>query len=362
MGKDIKKIYYKNDNDNQLMKALYYSDWDVIEITEVPVPLPREGEVQVRVEACGFCGSELETFKTRSTRRTPPLILGHEFAGRIESAGPGVTDFKKGQKVMVNSVISCGNCPPCKRGQTHLCVNRQVFGMNRPGAMAEFVIAPAEYVYPLPDDFPPVDGALIEPLANAVHVVDLLPGKKEPLVVLFGMGPIGLMILQACKVLLKGKIIAIDTKESRLKIAEELGADQLLNPNVNEPGKEISQFTGGEGADISIDAVGTSSTKISSIDVLRPGGTALWIGLYDNELQLDSYEVVLKEKKILGSYSATKDDFIKAAELLYTKQVRGDNWVTLFSMNDAVSAFYRMLNSEGDDCKAVILPQKWEET
>ena len=343
------------------MKALLYEDWDKITLADKEKPEPVRGEILVRVEACGLCGSELETFKTHSPRRTPPLVLGHEFAGRVEATGPDVSGFSIGQKVMVNSVISCGKCAPCRRGQTHLCRNRQVFGMNRPGAMAEFVIAPAEFVYPLPEDFSPVSGALVEPLANAVHVIDLLPQERDPVLVLFGAGPIGLMILQAARVLLGARVIAVDKKPKRLQYAKDAGAVRTVNPDEEDIAHIVESLTASEGADISVDAVGTSGTKETSVDILRPGGTALWIGLYNNEMKLESYKVVLKEKKIIGSYSASRDDFLRAADLMYTGQVSGENWVTTFAMNEAVDAFYRMLDGSEDDCKAVVLPQERKE-
>ncbi|HUF07935.1 MAG TPA: alcohol dehydrogenase catalytic domain-containing protein, partial [Rhodothermales bacterium] len=123
------------------MRALLYPDWDRLEVTDLPEPVAGDGEVVVRVAACGICGSELETFASRSSRRTPPLVMGHEFCGYIES---GKADgFTKGSRIVCNAIVHCGVCLNCRAGRTQLCLNRQVFGMHRPGAFAELVTAPA---------------------------------------------------------------------------------------------------------------------------------------------------------------------------------------------------------------------------
>src|SRR5947209_9364402 len=125
------------------VKALVYSAWDTLEVRDVPGPRPDAGDVVLRVAAVGICGSELEAVASRSPRRTPPVILGHEFCGEVEELGPGVHDVKVGDRVAASSVIPCGQCGSCRAGATHLCPQRQIFGMNRPGAFAERVAAPA---------------------------------------------------------------------------------------------------------------------------------------------------------------------------------------------------------------------------
>lgn len=343
-------------DDSSKMKAFVYEDWGKIVVKDVLKPTPGEKEVLLKVTACGICGSELETFKSKSERRIPPLVLGHEFIGIVEECGSGCGHLKKGQAALVNSVISCGSCEYCKTGQTNLCKNREVFGMHRPGAAAEYVIAPVEFVYPVSSDFPIVGGALVEPLANAVHVVELLPNEKEPFIIIYGSGPIGLMILQACKVLLNAEVLMIDLNDNRLSVAEKVGADHVLNSKRESVDDYLSKLGIKNGVDISIDAVGTEHTKKESTAVLKAGGITCWIGLYDNELVCDSYNIVLEEKRIVGSYSATKADFLKAADLIYSGKVDGESWVSTFEIDRAEEAFKRMLKPEGKDLKAVILP------
>ena len=340
------------------MKAFVYSDWGVLEVKDVPVPTIGKGEALVRVEACGICGSELEAFKSRSPRRTPPLILGHEFCGVIESLGERETDLHPAQKVIVNSVVSCGKCHPCLRGDTHLCRRRQVFGMDRPGAIAEFVAAPIDNIYPRPENLSPVLGALTEPLANGVHVMNLLPEIHKPTVAIIGAGAIGLMALQAAIALRSARVLVADVKEARLQEARKLGAELTINPKSAALVEACLEFSGADGVDMCIDAVGTAGTKRQSIAVVRPAGSCCWIGLYNNEATLNTYDVTLPEKKISGSYSASRSNFECAAQLLSEGKAAGGDWVKVFPMDEAVKAFERMLEAKDNDIRAVILPHE----
>ena len=340
------------------MKALVYSDWGVLRVMDVPMPLVGEGEVLVRVEACGICGSELETFKSRSPRRTPPLILGHEFCGVIEGPGKPDAQLAKGRKVIANSIISCGKCHSCRRGEENLCSSRQLFGMNRPGAIAEFVAVPAEYVYPCPESLDPVLGALGEPLVNGVHVMNLLPEIHNPTMAIVGAGPLGLLTLEAAIAMRGARVLVADIKEARLEEARKLGAELTINPKSGDLVKSCLEFSGADGVDMCVDAVGAGVTKRQSVKAVRPGGSCCWIGLYENEVKLDTYDITLPEKKVFGSYAGTARDFECAIRLLSEGKVRGGDWLKVFPMDEAIAGFKRMLKAEGNDIKAVVLPGK----
>jgi len=342
------------------MKALVYSDWGIVEIKDVPPPELLPGETIIRVEACGICGSELEAFKFRKLRRTPPLILGHEFCGLIDSIGEGNNNLQVGQRVVGNSVLSCGSCFPCLRGDRHLCSNRQVPGMDRPGAMAEFVSMPLDHIYPCPDTLDPTLAALTEPLVNGIHIMNMAPPSIKPSVAIIGAGPIGLMVLQAAVILKEARILVADVNEARLVIAKELGAEGVVNPTNCDLIKECTEFSGADGVDICIDAVGTGQTKGQSIEVLRPGGTVFWIGLYDNDISISSYKVTVPEKRISGTYAGKKDEFELAIKLLAEKKVVGGRWVKVYPIDEGVLAFKRALKAEGNDIKTILIPKRDE--
>src|ERR1700744_5348159 len=150
------------------MKALHYPAWGKLELKEVPMPSPAQGEVLVRVASCGVCGSELETFREASQRRMPPLVMGHEFCGHVAEVGGAGSNGFRGQRVIAHALVHCGECSACLRKDTNLCVRRQVFGMHRPGAFAEFVAVPERVLIPWPGDLPAVAAVFAEALANGI--------------------------------------------------------------------------------------------------------------------------------------------------------------------------------------------------
>src|ERR1700754_1483087 len=192
------------------MKTLLYPEYQHLEIVDQPRPRPGDGEVLLRVAACGICGSELEAFKHQSPRRVPPLIMGHEFCGVVEEIGPNAGSFARGTRVVSHSLVNCDECVRCARGDTHLCARRQIFGMNRGGAFAEYVTAPERCLVVWPESLAAEAAAVAEPLANGVHIVGLARRFTPNLVVIIGAGPIGLLCQQAFQHLTSADTIVAD--------------------------------------------------------------------------------------------------------------------------------------------------------
>jgi L-iditol 2-dehydrogenase len=338
------------------MRVLNYPEFDRLEVRDLDAVPPRPDEVSVRVAACGLCGSELETFKNHSPRRQPPLVMGHEFCGVIAELGAEVRGWKKGARVVSNSLVPCGRCVRCERGDTHLCAQRQIFGMHRPGAFAEFVNVPARCLIPWPENLPAEAAALAEPLANGIHVVNLTRHLPAATALVLGAGPIGLFCQQALQVLRGSRVFVADLSPERLAIAKKLGAAGVINPREQDAAKVLLAATGGEGADLVVDAVGASATKKTSLEALRPGGVTVWIGLHENTVTLDSYNITLPEKQVLGTYAAKIEELSHALELMASGKVDALSWVQRFPLEDGVTAFNRMLAAKGADIKAVICP------
>lgn len=338
------------------MKTLLYPAVERLEIAEQNAPSIAPDEVLLRVAACGICGSELESFKNRSPRRPPPLVMGHEFCGVIEGVGISVEGWRDGQKVVSNSLVPCGECVRCSRGDTHLCAHRQIFGMHRAGAFAQFVNVPARCLLDWPEALPAQAACLAEPLANGVHMVNLTKHLKPQTVLVIGAGPIGLMAQQAFQTLAKCEVLVADLSEERLEAAQKLGAKRIIEARHDDPVHIALEMTRGEGVDLVVDAVGAGVTKTQSLQALRPGGAAVWIGLHENEMALSSYEVTLPEKQILGTYAATLDDLQTALELMKEGRVEVQSWVQSWPLDDGVESFMRMLKGQGHDIKGVIQP------
>src|SRR5215207_7473278 len=205
------------------MRAIVWQGPNEMTVEEQPDPPdPGPGELILRPEAVGICGSEVEGYLGHMGNRTPPLVMGHEFAGTVVAAGEGASEFE-GARVAVNPLSGCGECRLCRAGDTNLCRDRVLIGVHVPGAFADFVTVPAADARVLPDGVSARVGALMEPLANGVHAVRLAPPGVESAVVL-GAGTIGLMTVQAA--LLEGilHVAVIEPQDERRARAAELGA------------------------------------------------------------------------------------------------------------------------------------------
>jgi L-iditol 2-dehydrogenase len=338
------------------MRALLYADYETMVMADLPDPEPGAGEVLLKVAACGICGSELEAYKSRSPRRVPPLVLGHEFAGKVVAVGPGVAGFAPGQKVVANSLAGCGACVRCRRGDTHLCADRQLFSMHRPGALAQYVSAPVSALLPWPDGLPAEAAALAEPLGNGIHMARLVEHLRPQTALVIGAGPIGLFAQQALQALLGCRVWVTDLSPERLAVAERVGATTFRAGRDVDLAAVLRDATEGEGADVVIDAVGAEATKRQSLSAARPGGAAVWIGLHQNAVQIDSYDVTLAERQVFGTYATNNRDIAEALDLMASGRVDATSWTTPFPLESGVEAFHRMLRAEGDDIKAVVIP------
>src|SRR5580704_15463859 len=186
------------------MKTLLLSKYNHLEITDLPKPTPLPDEVLIEVAACGICGSDVHGYDGSSGRRIPPIVMGHEAAGRIAAVGPGVTGLTEGDRVTFDSTIYCGDCEYCKRGEVNLCDHRQVLGVScgdysRAGAFAEFVAVPARVVYKLPESISFAEAAMLEAVAVAIHAVSLAEISAQSTALVVGAGTIGVLILQALR-------------------------------------------------------------------------------------------------------------------------------------------------------------------
>ncbi len=337
------------------MKALYYPAHDELLLTELPQPAIAEDEVLVKVHACGICGSELETFKTKSPRRIPPLIMGHEFCGTVEIVGDAVRGWEKGALVVSNSVVSCGACERCLEGKTNLCNRRQVFGMHRNGAFGAYVNVPVTSLITMPPDTDPRQACLTEPLANGVHLVRLTQHLDIRNVLVIGAGPIGLAAQQAFSALRQVTTIVSDIRPERLEVARRMGAAGVINPLEEDTAEAVSNILNGASVDLVIDAVGSAQTNHTGLEIVKPGGTLLIIGLYNNSKSLLSYDIVLTEKTVMGSYAATQQDMEDALSLIAAGKADMGSWVHYYSLEQGKVAFFDMMEAKGDHIKSVIV-------
>src|ERR1700749_680330 len=220
------------------MKSLLLTEYNHLEITDTPKPPPPPDEVLIQVADCGICGSDVHGFDGSTGRRIPPLVMGHEAAGRIAALGSAVSTFKGGERVPFDSTVFCGTCPNCRRGDINLCDNRQVLCVScrdyrRSGPLAESVGVPVRIVHRLPDNLPFAEAAMLEATAVALHAVKISPIDNGDTALVVGAGMIGLLILQSLRATGTQKVFVADVDESRLKMAKDLGATEVLNAKSN---------------------------------------------------------------------------------------------------------------------------------
>ncbi|BDG60130.1 zinc-dependent alcohol dehydrogenase [Caldinitratiruptor microaerophilus] len=296
------------------MHALVWHGPRSMALEVVPEPTVAPGEVLVEVEAVGICGSEISGYLGENALRRPPLIMGHEFIGRVVDA-PGAGSLLPGQRVVVNPLLSCGDCRMCHLGLENLCEHRALLGAQRPGAFAERVAVPERNCLPVPETLPPVLGVAVEPLACALRAVELGHVGLGDRVAVFGAGAIGLFAVALAARAGASMVAVVDVNESRLRTAQAWGATHLLNARTH-PGEEILLLTASLGADVVIDAVGRSVTRREAIRAVRPGGRVVLVGLHEAESPIQANDVVRREIHVTGSFAYRVHTFEQALSLI----------------------------------------------
>jgi L-iditol 2-dehydrogenase len=344
------------------MKSLLLTQYNHLEITDTPTPTPSPDEVLIEVAACGICGSDVHGFDGSTGRRIPPLVMGHEAAGLIAALGANVKNFKVGERVTFDSTVFCGACPNCQRGDFNLCDNRQVLGVScgdyrRSGAFAEYVVVPARIVHRLPDNLPFAEAAMLEATAVALHAVRLTPLEPDSTALVVGAGMIGLLILQSLRATSTKQVFVADVDDSRLKMAKDLGAAEVLNAKSNLP-QQILKLTNGVGVDAVLEAVGRTETIADSIDSVRKGGTVTLVGNFAPEVKIHLQKVVSRQIRLQGS-CASSGEYPEAIKLLASGAIKVKPLISQVApLEDGPAWFDRLHTGEAGLLKVVLTPGK----
>jgi L-iditol 2-dehydrogenase len=343
------------------MKSLLLSSYNNLEITEMPVPAVGDGEVLVRVEACGICGSDVHGYDGGSGRRIPPIVMGHEAAGTVASVGSGVSGFAAGDRVTFDSTVYCGECAFCKRGEVNLCDNRQVIGVScgdyrRHGAFAEYVSVPQRILYQLPAGIAFSEAAMLEAASVALHAVRVSEVKGGETALVIGAGMIGLLTLQAARAAGCASVLIADVDETRLSLAREVGADATLLGSGADLTAEVMKRTEGRGVDITYEAVGRNETVATAIDSTRKGGTITLIGNIRPEVTLPLQKVVSRQLRLQGS-CASAGEYPQAIELIAGGKIKVGPLITAVApLEDGPQWFSRLHAGEPNLMKIILSP------
>jgi L-iditol 2-dehydrogenase len=343
------------------MKALLLSKYLNLEIADLPVPQPGPEEVLIRVAACGICGSDVHGYDGSTGRRIPPIVMGHEAAGVVAALGDAVESVRVGDHVTFDSTVYCGACDFCRRGQVNLCDHRQVLGVScgdyrRAGAFAEYVLVPARITYRLPDNFSFPEAAMLEAIAVALHAVALSEVRAQDTVVVIGAGMIGLLIAQAVRVAGCSRVVVADIDQSRLVLAGQLGITDTVCVSASDAVARILDHTGGSGADVVIEAVGTSDTVNVAIDTVRKGGRLTLVGNVSPSVTLPLQKVVARQILLQGS-CASAGEYPRAIELVANGAIQVKPLITAVApLTEGPAWFERLHAREPNLMKIVLTP------
>ena len=346
------------------MKVAVLSGIEKLIIEERPIPSVGPGEALLKVEACGICGTDVHAYLSGGLY---PLgtVMGHEPAGTVVEVGPGVEGFQPGDRVALYGLTSCGTCPACERGLDYYCTDRTNHSLGSSdqldGAFAEYVWLPHanRMLVKMPDPITFEEAALADPLATPLHAIRCSRFKPGDAVAVLGAGPIGLLAVQLLKNSGASQVICTEVSPQRSAIAEQLGADCVLNP---VGGREtlitrVAEMTGGLGVDIAFECSGTPAAFRQSFDLVRPGGQVMAVGVIEEETPVDPLAIVLKEIDLRGSLACSKYELELALELLAQGKVNTNLLLSdTIPLDDIEASGFRRLISSPEVVKILVKP------
>jgi 2-desacetyl-2-hydroxyethyl bacteriochlorophyllide A dehydrogenase len=273
-----------------------------LEAQDVPLPALGDHDVLIAVQAAGICHSDVHYRAGTSPVAFTPITLGHETAGRVAAVGPRVSTLKAGDRVCVHYMATCGTCAYCARGQEQFCTTGQMIGKHRDGGYAEYIVVPARSVFPLPDEVPFEQGAIMMCSSatsfHALRKARLQPGET---VAVYGVGGLGMSAIQLAQVFGARAVFAIDINPGKLALAQALGAVPI-DSNHCDPIAELSRQTHGAGVDVALELVGLPLTMRQAVQSLAILGRAILVGITDRAFEIYPYaEVLGKEAEVIGS-------------------------------------------------------------
>lgn len=330
------------------MKALVYTAPNEVTYRDEPAPARGAGDVLIRIDAVGICGSDMHAYHGRDPRRIPPLILGHELAGRILE-GPG-----EGRRVTVNPLITCGHCEYCRQGRDNLCANRTMIGMTRAGGFAELMTTAAGSVIDIPQDMCARAAALTEPAATALHAINLaIRALARPLpecsALVLGGGAVGLLSALLLASYGVRHIALAETNPLRRDSVARFTTARVYDPVRGTSPAESS-------VDLVIDAVGAATTRNVALATVKPGGVMMHIGLMDWASEIDVRKLTLAEITLIGTYTYSTADLRATASALHEGAFGDLAWVEERPLAEGAAAFRDLHEGRSAAAKILLRP------
>ncbi|MCL5071930.1 MAG: alcohol dehydrogenase catalytic domain-containing protein [Actinobacteria bacterium] len=327
-----------------------------IELENIKRLIPKKGEVLIEVRAAGICGSDVHAYHGNHPFIKFPMVLGHEFSGKVIELGEGSAGVKKGDRVALFPSVTCGHCYNCKNKKSHICANLRVIGcVGFDGGFAEYTTVPVNNIIPISDSMSYKEAALIEPLSVAVHTVKRSGLTQGDRVVIFGSGPIGLFVLAVAKTYGAGEIIMTDLYDNRLKMAKEFGADHIVNTSRHDLIRYIQERFNPDYIDLIFDCVCNKETMNQAIEIARKGTKIMIVGLPSAEVSTKLHLVQDHELELIGNLMYSKDDFLEARNLIETKKIQIIPLIThSFKLKEIAHAFEVADKNKAETLKVII--------
>lgn len=326
-----------------------------IEFRQVPVPEIDDNQVLVKIMKIGICGSDIHVYHGEHPFTSYPVTQGHEVSGEVVKTGKNVTEFKPGQKVTIQPQVVCGQCYPCTHGKYNLCEELKVMGFQTRGVASHYFAVDKEKVTLLPEDMSFDEGAMIEPLAVAVHAAKKFTELKGAKVAVLGAGPIGILVAQAVKGLGAASVMVTDISDVRLEKARECGADYTVNTK-NESFKDalINSF-GPDKADVIYDCAGNDITMGQAIQYARKGSTIILVAVFAKMANVDLAVLNDHELDLNTTMMYRNEDYIEAIRLVAEKKVTLTPLISKhFAFKDYLDA-YRYIEENKETAMKIII-------
>jgi L-iditol 2-dehydrogenase len=323
-----------------------------VSLQEVPQPEFSPYEVLIRVKAVGICGSDVRIFNEVTPGRKK-IVIGHELSGEVADFGEKVHSFKKGDRVATSICIGCAICRYCRKGYFNLCDKLEEVGITIDGGMAEYVSVPARNVHRIPEHVSFEEATLADPLACSIRGLEMVSIQKDSWVCVLGPGTIGLLAVQIAKRVLRARVVVTGTREDRLSLARQFGADHVVNVNQDEPVKFILDKTDG-GADFAFEATGSGKALEDAFFSIKKNGSIVAMTVH-KQVQINMEPVIRNELKVFGSICYNYKEFDQALDLIAKKKVDLEIFTqNTFSLKEYEKAFAFVMSRQG--VKAILKP------
>ena len=326
-----------------------------LEFGESEEPVAGPGQVRIRIQRIGVCGSDIHVFHGKHPFVTYPLIQGHEYAGVVDEIGAGVSGVSIGDKVTATPQEVCGKCPPCKRGQYNACEELKVRGFQAPGCAQDFFVTEADKIIMLPPDFQPEQGAFVEPVAVAVHSTGRAGDLTGKNVVVSGAGTIGNFVAQACKCRGAAKVLIADVSDYRLQVAQQVGVDAVCNVSKESLADAAQREFGDAGYEVAAEVAGVEASLDALVAGIGKGGTLLLVGVFGDRPAVDMSVVCEHELDLKGSMMYRHEDFEQAVRWIESGEVQTEPLVSKHFPFEEFDKAYAFIDEEGDKAMKVMI-------